>query len=370
VFNVALALAFVISNLAAPGGRLLSIVFEQEALRTLPPYQQVLLTTFANYWLPALVIYILLRMGRANRYVVPSRATHIVLGLANALLVLYLGLRVFTSTVQGGGATFALVSIAAYPVKASQWVLVGGLAWVVATSIWRTSRGLDGPKEDRRPLLRTASGLAAIVLFMPPLGFFSWVYATKAPEIHAASKARQTREARFEQLCQNIDIDIRRTVTDVKSVFFSSMSELAGPLRKKLNYVEARNVDGTIVRTIQRDKPLASPPPGEFPDFSREVVPEPTAPYEISMQSLSDKGDREIGLGVLQFTVADRSTGEVLATFTEVSEIRGVRVEKRCPSQFGHYRYDLVGYVLGLHEPDTAKQIASKIAALQTRVAE
>jgi hypothetical protein len=89
VFNVALALAFVISNFAAPGGRLVSFVFQQEALHTLPPYQQVLLFVFANYWLPALVIYLLLTTVQANRYVVPSRVVHIVLGIANSVLVLY-----------------------------------------------------------------------------------------------------------------------------------------------------------------------------------------------------------------------------------------------------------------------------------------
>ncbi|MBA3023557.1 MAG: hypothetical protein FP821_06615 [Sideroxydans sp.] len=361
MFNVALALAFVIANFAAPGGRLVSFVFQQEALHTLPPYQQVLSFVFANYWLPALLIYLLMTTVQANRYVLPSRVVHIVLGIANSVLVLYFISRVFTSTVQGGGVTFALDSVAAYPAKVSQWALTGGLTWLVVTSIWRSIKAPGIPAKDLRPLLRTGSFVVALVFLLPPLCFFGWVYVTKSTVIHTAAIARQTREARFEDLCRNVHIDIRRTVTDVKSVFFSSLSELTIPLRKKIDYVEGKNIYGNIVRDIQRKKPLASPPPGEYAEFSREVVPEATADYEISIQSLTDAGDRDLGLGVGQFTVTDRRTNEVLATFTEVTEVSGVKVLRTCPSNFGNYRYELVGYVLGLHDPDKARQIAVQL---------
>src|SRR5688572_26880252 len=109
MLNIALGWAFLLSALAAPGGRMLASIFP--ALRTIPPYQGVLTNVFANYWLPALLIYIVLLATRAERYLKPSTGIHVLFGLANTVLCLYAALHVLTATIKGGGATFALASI-------------------------------------------------------------------------------------------------------------------------------------------------------------------------------------------------------------------------------------------------------------------
>ena len=75
MLNLAIGWAFLISFMWSPGGKLLSAIIEPTVFRTLPPYQGVLAGVFANYWMPALVIYVVLNLLRAGRFLSQAPAS-------------------------------------------------------------------------------------------------------------------------------------------------------------------------------------------------------------------------------------------------------------------------------------------------------
>lgn len=367
MLNIALALAFLISAAASPGGRLLSTFFPVDALPLLPPYQQVLLSVLANYWLSAVLLYLALRATRADRYLRPDVPTHVVLGVANITLISYAGLRIFASTVEGGGATFAVVNIAAPIILVCRWALAAGIGWLAVRSFWQAIRKTSHRGAvERRPLLRTTSGLVATAMLLPPIAFTSWIYASHATGIRAALAVREARDDRFEEMCRNVRIEINRTVTGAQSVFFSGGSELVAPILKHVDYVEAGNAK-RVVRYTKAGTEFGKS--GHLKDALREEVSAPTAQYELSWKPLESSDDRALGLHAMEFTLQDRQTGEILAIFSDAMKTRGVLVVDQCPRELNNYRYKLTAYVLGLYNEPIRKRVADRIAAVQRRSA-
>ena len=211
MFNIALGWAYLISAVASPGGKLMALIFEVEGLRTTPPYQKVLFSIFANYWIPALLIYLLLRLIRAQTFLKPDATVHVLLGIANTILSLYVSLRVLTSTIEGGGATFALASLGAYIVTPSRWTIVAGTIWLAIRSLRIRLKNSPPTAILHTPLLKTKSGVFALVMLIPPIAFFGWLYLTNAENLRAASVAKNVKNARFEELCKTIKIQINKT---------------------------------------------------------------------------------------------------------------------------------------------------------------
>lgn len=103
--NLSLGASFALYTLFSPGTKMLGYLGVTSLLRILPHYQQHLVFAMVNYWVPALLIYVLVRALRVDRRLRPNVAVHSTIALANVLTVLYAAARIFASTVQGGGAS-------------------------------------------------------------------------------------------------------------------------------------------------------------------------------------------------------------------------------------------------------------------------
>lgn len=101
MINIAIAIGFAIASLLSPGKRLLALLVDGPVLQSLPPYQGHLLLAFVSYLVPAVLAFLLLRLCDAEKWLRPRPAIHALLGLANVLLILYVSLRTFASTIQG-----------------------------------------------------------------------------------------------------------------------------------------------------------------------------------------------------------------------------------------------------------------------------
>jgi hypothetical protein len=376
LFNVALGFAFLISFLASPGGRLLSTLFEQDAVRAMPPYQGVLASVIANYWLPSILIYMVLKVLRAERYVRPGVIGHILFGIPNAILCLYAVLRIFTSTVQGGGATFALASLGTPFIRGSIYVLGVAVLWGAIRSVWVGSRLGPTEAQAKGPVLMTAGPIIAVLMIVPAVGFLAWLYAANAEVIGKAADARRAKAARFQQLCQTASrIDIYRRANDARSVLFPLPTNATYPLLEKLDFVELKR------GWVQRDKlpyERLSKKPGE-PVFvqgrvnvNRTEVGEAQAQYEISAKPIESKSDTAMSLYVEETTIRDRRTNDVLAVFTAIGErktvVRGE--ELFCPEGFQYARYqaEVPSYVLGLMDEKTSKNFESRVAVIKSKI--
>ena len=98
MLNIALAFAFAFSSLLSPGRRILQLAIDGPVLQSLTPYQGHLLLAFANYWVPVVLSYLILRFLRAESWLRPRPASHVLLGLANILLILYIVSRTLASS--------------------------------------------------------------------------------------------------------------------------------------------------------------------------------------------------------------------------------------------------------------------------------
>lgn len=143
--NISLALAFAVSAQFSIGGKVLVWLFSEPLLRSIPPYQGHLFNVLANYWIPAILIYLAFRLTSAAKWLRPNNVVQVLIGLGNFLFLIYVSARVLASAVQGGGASFAVMQIAPIVVLPARGFLAVGLvllfvrAFQMKSGAWEVS---------------------------------------------------------------------------------------------------------------------------------------------------------------------------------------------------------------------------------------
>jgi hypothetical protein len=368
MFNLALGWAFLISYFASPGGKLFVAVIDPAALRSGPAYQGAIAGVFANYWVPALLIYLVLLAVRAERFLKPGAGIHWMFGVSSAVLSLYAVLRVFTSTIEGGGASFVLASFARY-VTVPALVLLGiATLWLVIRSVQHRA---DPVPPDRVSSLRSAGGIAAMLFLLPPFAYFGWLYASHAEQIAKLDAARHAKFSRLDELCKTaVKAEIRRAVPRAKSVLFQLIDNATYPVLQELEFVELRN---TYAKPGEPAYRRLTRKPGEpvFVDrklnINNEPVAEATAEYEVSIRLLETKAEAEQGVAIEERKITDRRSGEVVAVFVSVSERNApFRTEPRfcgAGERYAQYQIDSTSFALGLMEPSRAKAYEKRLTS-------
>ena len=304
MFNVALGWAFLLSVAASPGGKFLAAVFETSALRTIPSYQVALAGVFANYWVSTLLIYILLVATRAERFLKPSNGIHLLFGLANGVLCFFAAMRVFATTVEGGGGAFVLASFGALITVPALCVLLIATIWLIARSIsLRTDSTITDAQAPTSPTRAMRSAAAAIAL-LPPFVFFGWMYFSNAAQINKASEQRRAKVARLDTLCDDVRIDIRRRTGRAKSVLFSTITNATYPLVQDLDFVELKQESWRTARGVAPYERLMKKPNepalvNGVHNIIRQDVAESEAEYEISVKPIESKADTAMGIAVV-----------------------------------------------------------------------
>jgi hypothetical protein len=213
--NIALALAFALAILLSPGKVILVLTVGEPVLQSLPPYQLHLLSAFVNYWIPAVLAYLILRLLYAESWLRPQPAIHILLGLANALLILYVSVRTFASTIQGGGASFVVISYAPFVIVPA-WVMLGsGLVWLAVRSVQDRT---EQPRRSRRPLgIGAVFGVATALGVPAAVAAWSLVVSEGAP-FRLANEA----DTLFSERCKSAGESVFETPQDVDGIYLDS----------------------------------------------------------------------------------------------------------------------------------------------------
>lgn len=324
MLNIALALAFAFSSLLSPGGRILRLAIEEPVLHSLPPYQGHLLLAFANYWVPAVIAYLALRLLRANSWLWPRPAIHVLLGLANALIVFYFAARVFASTVQGGGASFAVMSFAPLVIFPAWAMLAAGLIWLAFRSI--RNRQKTQPIGSRA--LGIGEGIAiAMALGIPAVAVASTLFLTENAPFRLAKEADKL----FNEKCKSAGEVIINHPQNVQSIYLDQdggqyfdnivngvygsygSSILGEPLVNSglLLYFEKKNdrqqIDGGIAKYHKHG----------LKDWKGEPVEELTSEYGVFQKSLvSDSDEKRLGVRGMEITIKNMKTEQTVATLT------------------------------------------------------
>lgn len=205
--GLAIGLAFLVCWISH-GHLLLSGSTSYFAIQGLPAYQYFLLLAIANFWIPALVIYLLLRWTRAERWLCPG--IRLLLALGNGIFIAM-------------AALFVVALLSGRP-GAEGFIYLGALGLLPAVAIfgiaflWLVCRALNSdiepdnttPSLGRRDFIRLGVALAIPVLAMAALLLL--------PQQAPLKLAKQSGNA-FRDRCRDAGEKIIETPADVESLY-------------------------------------------------------------------------------------------------------------------------------------------------------
>lgn len=324
MFNLALALAFAIFFQFAPGGMILQLLVDGPVLQSLPPYQAHLLLSVVNHWIPAALVYFLFRLPRLGGFIRPRVAIHVLLGLANVLLVLYVAVRVFASTIQGGGASFVVMSFAPLVIYPAKVLLAIGLIWLLIRSV---DKRKEPPESNSRPP-SIADGIVFVLVFGVPVSIgASVLFLTENAPFRLAKQAKLV----FDERCKTAGEKIMDSPQGVQSVYldrdggayFDNIVNgvyaghgggiLGEPLVNSglLLYFEKKNdrqrMDGSTAKYRRY----------VFRDWKGEPVEELTSDYGVFQMNLTTEDEQKrLRISGTEVTIKHVKTGQIIATLT------------------------------------------------------
>lgn len=367
MLKFAIAWAFLASLIFSPFKHIYRLLFESVPISGIPAYQTAMFAAIANYWVPAFLIYWLLLILNANKYLRPTRGINVLFSVANWILCTYSILRIWTSTIEGGGASYALASMGVFTTIPSLVCLGISTLWLAIQSY--RLRNSSPMLSDIQGEFKAQKMLAVTALLLP-LALVGWVYQSNAGAINKARTAMHAKNARFDELCKQAQIDIRRRVGPAKSVYFPNATNAFFSLFSVLDFAEERSgypKEGAAQQYRRITKKPSSPTRIHFSlDFDTQMVTEVESEYEIATKILEAPADTQLGIAVIETTVLDRRTNEVLAVFTAVSERKSISTttDKYCPVGFNAFTFetDVPAYVLGLMDEKAAMDFEKKLA--------
>jgi hypothetical protein len=324
MLNIAFTLAFTLSLFFSPGGRVLSLFLDRAVVTSLPPYQAHLILALANYWIPTLLIYLLLRFLPVARRLRPNAGIHWLIGTGNFLLVLYVAVRIFASAIPGGGASFAVMSLARFVVLPAWTLQIIGFVWLVRRTV---ASGKNQTESSIRRFGRIEAVLVFIALSVPVVAAASTLYLGENAPLRLIGEA----EILFKDLCQSAGENILTIPVNVESLYldqdggeyFDKVSDgfysghgggvLAWPLVyggwvsivETQDYFQRRNNSATPYKRYTRDNRNGTP------------IKQLSSQYGVFSRSLvEDDVRKRLKVHGSEVTIKNLGTGEITATLT------------------------------------------------------
>jgi len=207
--NLAVGLSFLVSMVVPFGSILVDQVLSGPVLWEMRGIARDLPGVLGNYWIPAIAIYLILKYSRfSTSYDISSRA-HAFIGAGNAMLVFYLLLRLYASTIPGGGAGFVVAGVGSLILALPGYAcLAVGAVLVIAT---KKANPLPIAASEARSAasIGVAEGICIVAASAVPLASALWLYGGSASPFRLAREAEQLFNAR----CLRAGETISRRVT-------------------------------------------------------------------------------------------------------------------------------------------------------------
>lgn len=362
--NLSLGAAFALSSLFSIGVKLLEAVGVTSVLRVLEHYQQHIVLALVSYWLPAIFIYVFLRLTRLDSRLRPNKAVHSTIFLANLLLVLYVAARVFASTVEGGGGSFVVVSIGPLVILPAWALLAFGFIALCYMSLRTTPPTLA--KRSQR--FTTSDSIVVVFASLVPVAFGMTLPIAKMVALSTD----------FARLCRSAEIKVLYAVKGAKSIAllpdsFSSMAvEQQAETRPRMKFLLNQSLLEFVERPATKESGLAGkakyervstvgerilrskPGSAAATQYVYEPVAELTAEYEVRPTPLNIERGAELGLGGARIEIRRRLDNFLVAYaqyYWNNTEFRA------CPqeSHDGLFIYEFVAGALNVKNPDALK---------------
>ena len=319
LLNVAISLAFLLSVFFSPGQRFVGLLIDAPVLQSLPAGQQGIVLAIAGYWLPATLLYVALRFIPHVPRLKPTRGEAIVLSIGNFILILYVIARVFASTVEGGGASFAVASFSiftAFPALIAVGVIL--LKIVI--------RVLSATTTEQRSTSFSSGHVVAIAL----LGFGPVTYAFGTLFIGERSPFHLSRvvEKRMAELCTTAGEKLLGVPVGVEGIFLAQDSAARyenidrGVYRASgIGIIGEPLVNSGWLRFFETPtyvRNSAAPTDAKYERYliqqKRQPVDELMSRYGVFRSKLTTKEDEKVGTDGYELAVKDMSSGDIIAT--------------------------------------------------------
>lgn len=361
--NLSLGASFALSALFSPGAKLLGYLGLTSVLRILPHYQQHIVLALISYWIPAVVLYVIVRAIRLDRWLRPNIAVHLTVFLANVLLILYIAARILASTVQGGGASFVVVSYSRFVILPAEVLLaIGFTIFAVKSVVGRQVSISAYPRHHTvGEAIAVACALATPIVFALtlPLGkMFTLV-------------------TEFDRLCKGAEIRVYETVKPPKGIAVLPDSFSYMPPRQQaetrpltvfllnqssLEFIErpATKATGNAAKyermTTTGERVLRSQPGSNArTQYSYESTDVLAAEYVVRPTRLNLERGADLGLGGARIEIRRRSDDKLVA----LAQYYWNNTEfKACPdeSHQGLFVYNFVADALSVRNPNVPKK--------------
>lgn len=165
--NISLALAFLISQLFSLGSYIMKLAIGLPLLHGLSSYQQYIAKIFSDYWIPTILIWLLLRSTRFGSWLKPNTAIHVIIWIANLSLLSLVALRIqaLTSSSSSDGLAIlsTLIAIPAY------LLMLIGLFWLLIRSVREEKTDVSGFYPAQQKPIKPMERIVVIAVFSIPI---------------------------------------------------------------------------------------------------------------------------------------------------------------------------------------------------------
>lgn len=323
MINLAIALAFGMSFIFSPGKLIISKTIGSPLLQSLPSYQGHLILAFINYWLPATIIYLLLRVFHTERWIKISANSKLLLTISNILFIIYILVRTAASTIQGGGASFVVASYSPFIILPAILALLIGLISITVNSFKNkddsTKRFLAISAIEYimiTAFILTPIALSAIPLYLLPNAPFKLAYeADNVFDAYCKNAGEKIYEV--PQYVESIYLDpdggayFDRIKNGVYQGWGSGMIGEALVNSGMLLYFEKKN-----------DRDSKNPNAAKYrkyilKDWKGVPIDELTSDYSVTQKTLvSEEESKNLKITGKEVSIENLKTGKVIATLT------------------------------------------------------
>lgn len=367
LFNISFALAALIHIYFPIGAWLVTFLFGPTSPGDMTFRPRYLLYFFASYIFVAIVIYITLRLTKADRWLRTNTTINNLIGAGNLIIIVFHGLHIWASFIPGGSAGFMLTMSQRYFLFPA-WFFIGiGLLYLSVQSI----RPGSTPHPPARTLTQKQLCILVTIACLPfVIAWISLNWGADAP-------MQLDREARalFKKQCRSAGEDIRGTTGNVESLYFNSYTNenflgVRGrkfAIRTSYNAASMLVVQGYLsfaeVRNAYRS---AAAKKEEFdrydfkdltgPKISR--IDEISSAFGLLQENLIDSQiESRLHVTGKRLTIKNLESGQIIATLTYFADSRNKTLCGQPPGT-GSPARDFVVKILGLkkkyHQASTA----------------
>ncbi|MEO7643241.1 MAG: hypothetical protein ABIU07_17610, partial [Ramlibacter sp.] len=207
--NIALAAALAISFKYRVGSSAVSLLFSESLLRTVGGLGTGYLSAFASLFVLPVIIYLVLRLVGAEVWMKSRPGIQRLLAVGNVVCLLYALARAFAAGIEGGGASFVVMTLGVYAlIPALVMLLIGGV-WLLVNSVRNR-----GGAALRSRFVPSEGGVLLLVLAAPVFYTSNLFVGEKAP-FRVATTAMRTFQDRCKSAGEKIQAKPAQEVTGV-----------------------------------------------------------------------------------------------------------------------------------------------------------